>query len=225
MNSLKALFLLFALVCVTSTMARDLKSPKSTKSPTMKSTKGPKMSKKTKSPSDTKGSKLSTKSPTLKSSKTTKKSGAVPPATLPPGGIPTLVFTGFGEDEEITEFNGLTVTGLRASNTRRDNTIFVKAGVPLVGVRTVTFTAPPGFTFSLVSVELAAATANDSVVIKGFDAGGTEISSIQIDDIPNNFPTYDISAISNVSRVTFTWSGPFDGKNEINAAIDELVFA
>eukprot|EP00980_Cylindrotheca_fusiformis_P016868 scaffold5092_cov61-Cylindrotheca_fusiformis.AAC.4 len=76
MFSLKTLFLIFALVCVTA-MARDLKSPKSTKSPTMKSTKsptmkstkGPKMSKKTKSPSETKGTKLSTKSPTSKSTK------------------------------------------------------------------------------------------------------------------------------------------------------------
>lgn len=73
MNSLKTLFLLFALVCATA-MARDLKSTKSpttksTKSPTLKSTKGPKMSKKTKAPSAAKGSKLATKTPIMKSTK------------------------------------------------------------------------------------------------------------------------------------------------------------
>eukprot|EP00980_Cylindrotheca_fusiformis_P007876 scaffold1677_cov122-Cylindrotheca_fusiformis.AAC.4 len=71
MFSLKTLFLIFALVCVTA-MAQP--SMKSSKSPTMKSSKSPsmKMSKKTKSPSYSKGSKLSTKSPTMKSSKTPK---------------------------------------------------------------------------------------------------------------------------------------------------------
>eukprot|EP00980_Cylindrotheca_fusiformis_P004231 scaffold918_cov126-Cylindrotheca_fusiformis.AAC.10 len=69
MNSLKTLFLIFALVCMTA-LARDLAGTRwSTKSPTVKSTKGPKMSKKTLSPDATKGSKLSTKAPSVKSAR------------------------------------------------------------------------------------------------------------------------------------------------------------
>eukprot|EP00980_Cylindrotheca_fusiformis_P019874 scaffold6992_cov102-Cylindrotheca_fusiformis.AAC.6 len=214
MNSLKALFLLFAILCANVVVARELDSSygKAGKGATMKSTKGPKMSKKTKSPSDTKGSKLSTKSPTLKSSKSAKssKKGA--------SGIPTLDFNQFSEDEVITEWAGLSVTGLRASETS-PAAPGGRAGVP-DSSNTVTFTAPAGETFSVLTASMASNVAARPLTVRGFDAGGVEIVS-EIFDLTNSYETYDLSAFANISELSFTFSGPIP----VNAGIDNIDFA
>eukprot|EP00980_Cylindrotheca_fusiformis_P019902 scaffold7015_cov88-Cylindrotheca_fusiformis.AAC.1 len=201
-----------------SSYGKGAKGPttKSTKSPTTKSTKGPKMSKKTKSPSYTKGSKLSTKSPTLKSTKSSKK-GALLPTLV---GLPTLDFNGFSKGDKITEWNGLTVTGLRAGDTNPP-AAGVLAGIP-DQVNTITFTAPAGETFSLLSASMASNASARPLTIKGFDAGGGEIASQEF-ILTFAYQTYDLSAFANVSKVTFTFAGPA-GPVDPKAAIDTIDF-
>eukprot|EP00980_Cylindrotheca_fusiformis_P019903 scaffold7015_cov88-Cylindrotheca_fusiformis.AAC.2 len=203
MNTLNAWFLLFSILCAKVVVARELGSSYTTKT-------SKKMSKKTKSPSDTKGSKLSTKSPTLKSSKSSKKAGV---ALV---GIPTLNFDQFGEDEDVLEFGGLQATGLKASQTNPPAP-GGKAGTPKAN--TVTFTAPGGATFSLVSASMAAAADARPVTVRGFNAGGVEIVS-EVFDLTNFYKTYDLSAFADVSEVSFTFPGP----SPANAGIDSIDF-
>eukprot|EP00980_Cylindrotheca_fusiformis_P029398 scaffold23467_cov76-Cylindrotheca_fusiformis.AAC.1 len=176
-----------------------------------------KTSKKTKSPSDTKGSKLSTKSPTLKSSKSSKKKGSLLPTLV---GLPTLDFNGFSKGDKITEWNGLTVTGLRASDTVPP-AAGVLAGVP-DQVNTITFTAPAGETFSLLSASMASNASARPLTIKGFDAGGVETVSQEF-ILTFAYQTYGLSAFANVSKVTFTFAGP-TGPAQPAAAIDNIDF-
>eukprot|EP00980_Cylindrotheca_fusiformis_P019873 scaffold6992_cov102-Cylindrotheca_fusiformis.AAC.5 len=168
-----------------------------------------KHSKKTK-PSSSKGSKLSNRSPTMTTRKSTKKGG------VPLVGIPTLTFDEFGEDDNISEFGGLQVTGMRASATSpaADGG---KAGVP--NANTITFTAPAGRTFSLVSASMATSPPADPVTVRGFNEDGVEIVS-EVIDLSTVYETYDLSAFANVSEVSFNYPGP----SPAETAIDNLVF-
>lgn len=233
---MKTFFLLLVFLC-SSTIARDLKSPKSgkgkgkgsTKGPTLKSTKGPKLSKKTKEPKTSKGTKLSSKAPTTKSTSSSK-SGTGTPAPVAVGpcaagsALATVNFDDLAEDTIIDTVIDAASPNYECfiwTNWRASETAPAASSLPRAGVPTATTTAiekQNGTLFSLASIDIAGAAVARPVTIRGFDAGGIQTVSTSI-TFTSNYITYDLSQFANVQRIEFTWGAA-------NAAgTDNWVFA
>jgi hypothetical protein len=197
MNSLKTLFLIFAIICA-SVMARDLKS---TKSPTNKSSKGPKVSKKTKSPSHAKkGSKLSNKARFVS--------------------IGLVDFEDLGSSSTNTVPVGSPYRGLTWSNwewtTYQTFSGFTNIAYPTS--TTVSFEIASGV-FSMISVDIREMSALGTVNINGYDSSGTLLHFKTITFSGFSFQTFDLSAFALIAKLEFVFVPSTSG-----FAVDDIVF-
>lgn len=202
---------------------RDLKTPKSSKAPTLKSsTKAPSL----KSSSTVK----STKSPTLKSSskapsaKSTKKSSVTSVAAAgSAGGVAAVVdectadvFTSIGgvdldglvEDSEIGTLSGLVWTNWKASATPTTDILGVlvlpMAAVPTSTTSTIESSISCG-TFSLERIDMVGESAINPLTVNGYDNGGTLIVT-KVLTLTNTYVRYDLREFAEVAKIDFVFS-------------------
>lgn len=205
----KIIFVLFLSALLSDTaMCRHLKTPKSTKGPTLKSsTKAPTL-KSTKSPTlkstkgptakSTKGPK-SSKAPTTKSTKSSSKGGGGGGGTDVFVSIGAVNFDDLAEDAAVGTYEGLIWSNFKASATTPTPPSAPRGAVPTSSTATVELASG---VFSLVSVDIAGAPPANPVTIKGFNSAGTQTVT-RVVNFLTTYATYDLSEFANVAKIEF----------------------
>eukprot|EP00980_Cylindrotheca_fusiformis_P010881 scaffold2471_cov155-Cylindrotheca_fusiformis.AAC.3 len=187
-----------------------------------------KLSKKTKAPSSTKGTKLSTKGPksTKKTTKLSKRGGTVvppvtvsaaPSASAAPSGMATAapsataslsptaaVLLSIGkvnfDDIDKGDFVG-DYKGLKWSNLQVVEISPAPPSPPRIALATSTVVwieSGPGEIFSLVSVDVIGKDVAEPITVRGFDNNGDLVATKGIDATPGGYQTFDLTEFANV---------------------------
>eukprot|EP00980_Cylindrotheca_fusiformis_P013989 scaffold3650_cov76-Cylindrotheca_fusiformis.AAC.1 len=115
-------------------------------------------------------------------------------------------FDDIPEDDPFGNYRGLIWTNWFASSTNPTAPSLPRAAIPSNTV--ASFEIGAGEIFSLVSVEAAGSNSANPITIRGFDIGGNLIATKVINPLASSYTTFNLSAFTNVQRVTFEFQAP-----------------